>query len=122
MDDLSYMGVLFEEKSLEDLQQAYSFHQALCLERSPQRDWDSLLAEIPFGVEEARKLNLSYGLKSFLEPGGDFCTFDREGAVLPSALGEGQETCSQQVLCVRRRAVGTAAALARPQAVPVPRC
>ena len=61
LDDLSYMGVLFEEKSLEDLQQAYSFHQALCLERSPQRDWDSLLAEIPFGVEEARKLNLSYG-------------------------------------------------------------
>lgn len=96
LENLAYMGVLFEEKSLEDLQQAYSFHQALCLERSPQRDWDSLLAEIPFGVEEARKLNLSYGLKSFLEPGGDFCTFDREGAVLPPALGEGQETCSQQ--------------------------
>ena len=36
LDDLSYMGVLFEEKSLEDLQQAYSFHQALCLESLPR--------------------------------------------------------------------------------------
>lgn len=83
LDNLWYMGVLFEDVTMEEAAGKYSFHQTLCLELPGEKNLDGLLREIALGVEEARKVNLSYGLKSFLEPGSDFCTFDRYGITLP---------------------------------------
>ncbi len=83
LENLQHMGALFEPGPMEERGKGYSFHQTLCLELPGEKDLEHLLREIAFGVEEARKVNLSYGLKSFLEPGSDFCTFDRYGIRLP---------------------------------------
>ena len=81
-ENLASMGVLFFPGSLTAWT-GEPFHQVLDLESAPANGWDQLVPAIAWGVEEARKLNLSYGLKSFLEPGGDFCTFQREGLSRP---------------------------------------
>lgn len=81
-ENLAAMGVLFSPGSLTAWA-GEPFHHVLDLESAPANGWDQLVPAIAWGVEEARKLNLSYGLKSFLEPGGDFCTFQREGLSRP---------------------------------------
>lgn len=88
-ENLAAMGVLFSPEGLPAWT-GEPFHQVLDLESAPGKGWDQLVPAVAWGVEEARKLNLSYGLKSFLEPGGDFCTFQREGLSRPP-VGEVRE-------------------------------
>lgn len=75
--NLTYMGVEFTSDSPSSTTDYPAFDQMLRLENSDGFDLNGLLSAIVQGREEARRINLEYGLKSFLEPGGDFCTFDR---------------------------------------------
>ena len=77
-ENLAAMGVQFAQGGL-DSWEGPAFHQVVDLEGAPKQGWDQLVPAIHWGVEAARKLNLRFGLKSFLEPGSDFCTFQREG-------------------------------------------
>ena len=83
--NLAHMGVEFTPDSPDAPADRPAFALTLDLQGPGSRDLPDVLESIRQGREEARRINLDFGLKSFLEPGGDFCTFDRYGLTQPPA-------------------------------------
>ena len=83
--NLAHMGVEFTPDSPDAPADRPAFALTLDLQGPGSHDLEDVLDSIRQGREEARRINLDFGLKSFLEPGGDFCTFDRYGLTQPPA-------------------------------------
>ncbi len=80
MNNLRYMGVVFEKQGMDKADRHCVFDQRLSLgpDRQGKGLWD-LLEEICHGVKTANNINLDLGLKSYLEPMGPLGRFRFEG-------------------------------------------
>lgn len=83
--NLMHMGVEFETGGPDTPSDRPAFTLTLDLPGPDSPALAGVMGSILQGRETARRMNLDFGLKSFLEPGGDFCTFDRYGLSRPPA-------------------------------------
>lgn len=91
MDNLRYMGVIFGKDDageetvppVFDLEKTWEDPVSQLAEGEPG-GLKELAEAVRIGAEQANEVNLSYGLKSYLEPGKTFGGFDREGIKAPS--------------------------------------
>lgn len=86
MDHLTYMGVVFEDKAMDEAGETYNFERQLSW-NIPQgeKTVESILDGILLGVKAAEKINLEFGLKSYLEPARPLGSIQFEGVQAPPA-------------------------------------
>lgn len=90
MAHLSFMGVVFEDGAIGEKEPGRLFDRQLSWkagEKAAQgtAELQNVLEEICLGVKTAGRINLDFGLKSYLEPMGPLGSFRFEGVEIPPA-------------------------------------
>lgn len=101
---LSFMGVVFEDSAIGEKEPGRFFDHQLSwktAEKTTQEttELQSVLEEICLGVKTASRINLDFGLKSYLEPMGPLGSFQFEGVeISPSQWAKPLEDTQQQTV------------------------
>ena len=89
MDHLAYMGVVFEDQRIQEAEGAYAFDRRLSWGTPPEGgSVGHLLDAISLGVKTAEKINLAFGLRSYLEPKGPLGSIQYKGVQAPPVQWE----------------------------------
>ena len=89
IEHLTYMGVVFENNAMDEAGKGSVFERLLSWS-APQGEMtvERMLDEIFLGVKTAEKINLEFGLKSYLEPSKPLGDIQFAGVQAPSAKWE----------------------------------